>query len=218
MQSIYEKYRPAAWSDVVGQSAAVAKLQAIAKRNGFGGRAYWLAGSSGTGKTTIARLIAADVADDFAIDEIDAADLTADYIRDAQRRQSGAPIGGRGWAFIVNEAHGLTAPQVRKLLCVLESIAPYAVWIFTTTSAGEEKLFADMDDAGPLLSRCLQIKLSQRDLCGAFALRAQTIATAEGLNGQPIAKYERLAKDCRNNLRMMLQRIEAGEMLEGGAQ
>jgi DNA-binding NtrC family response regulator len=48
-----EKYRPATWSDVVGQDKIVGRIRQLAQR-GLAGRAYWITGQSGTGKTTIA--------------------------------------------------------------------------------------------------------------------------------------------------------------------
>ena len=61
---LHEQYRPTTWGGVVGQDEAVKRFRTIAKR-GVGGRAFWIAGPSGTGKTTIARLIAAEIADPF---------------------------------------------------------------------------------------------------------------------------------------------------------
>jgi replication factor C subunit 2/4 len=71
-----EKYRPSKWSDVIGQDKVIGRIQALAQRGSLSGRAYWLSGQSGTGKTTIARLIAQDVADPFLIQEVDASALT----------------------------------------------------------------------------------------------------------------------------------------------
>ena len=72
---LHEQYRPRCWSEVVGQDKVLAKIERLRKR-GLAGRAYFLSGASATGKTTIARLIAAEIADDFATEELDATDCT----------------------------------------------------------------------------------------------------------------------------------------------
>lgn len=214
MQSLYEKYRPVKFAEVIGQREAVKQIRTVLKR-GWGGRAYWIAGDSGLGKSTLAKIIARLGASDFFIEEYDSPmelmrKETQNHIEQSIHLYGGGK-GGR--AFIVNEAHGLWAQEVRWLLGVLERLPNHVVFIFTTTKEGQNLFMDCKADALPLLSRCVYIELvNNRYLNRSFAMHCKKVARAEKLDGQPLAEYIGLAKQCNNNCRMMLQDIEAGKM------
>jgi len=190
------------------------RLAVMASRGGFAGRAYWISGESGTGKTTIARLLAAEVADDFATWELDATALTPAALRDIEREWSGGTFGKGGRAYLVNEAHGLRSDTVKHLLVMLERIPRHCVVVFTTTCAGQESLFDDLPDAGPLTSRCVCLALARHAIAAPFAARCKAIAEAEGLGGAPLAAYTDYGQACGWNMRSMLQAVESGEFLD----
>jgi len=165
---LHEQYRPAKWADVVAQDKALETIEQLRKR-GLAGRAYWIAGQSGTGKTTIAKLLAAEIAEALCTDELDATELTPLRLRQIEQEMSLYGCGKNGRAYIINEAHGLSKAAIRQLLVMLERLPRHVMVIFTTTSEGQDSLFEDNIDAHPLLSRCQEIALSRRDLAKPFA-------------------------------------------------
>jgi replication-associated recombination protein RarA len=195
MQRLSEKYRPRTWSEFIGNAGAVRVVQALCE-SGLGGRAVWIYGGTGTGKTTLARIAAGTLADDFNIVELAGRNLGLAELRDiaAQFRLYGlGTLSGR--VLIVNEAHGLSRPCIEYLLDLLESLPRHCAVVFTTTSDGQERLFDEQIDACPLLDRCVQIKLSNQGLTPLFAARLREIAQCENCDGEPEAYYVKVMRE-----------------------
>jgi len=219
MLPLYEQYRPRTLDDVTGQGEAVDKIRAVSARGW--NRVFWIVGSSGTGKTTLARIIADTASHRAYRMEMDAADLSIDKIRWIEDCCKYGALGEGGQpclhSFIVNEAHCLRGPILARLNTTLElpTVMKNSVWVFTTTTAGERKLFdADEIERVPFGSRTIPVRLKANEQVTLdFAIRAKRIAEQEKLDGRPLEDYVALVRKHNHNMREVLQAVDAGEML-----
>ena len=155
--ALYRRYRPQTFSAIVGQEHVTRTLRnAIA--SGQVAHAYLLAGVRGTGKTSIARLIAKGVNCPNAKDgepcdrcetcvairdgrfldliEIDAASNRGiDEMRDLRDKVRFAPSQGQYKVYVIDEAHQLTTEAFNALLKTLEEPPPHAIFILATTES-----------------------------------------------------------------------------------
>jgi len=209
-----EQYRPTDWDQVIAQPRAIKLLQNFESRGRLGGRAYSLAGKSGTGKTTIARIIASKLADPINIYEFDAQERTPATIRGWKEDQYYMPMGTlRGRVYIANESHGLRKDAVKSFLVFLEELREWTTVIFTTTKEGQSDFFDESIDADPLMSRCTILPMAGTGLAQPFATRAMEIARKEKLGGADMVRVLRLVNARKSNMRAVLQAIESGELL-----
>jgi replication-associated recombination protein RarA len=213
MNSLAEQYRPRTMDEMVGQATAIRQVKRVLSR-GWGGRAFWLRGMSGSGKTTMARIVASHGAEPWSIVEIDAHDLSLEYLREVEEGFRFTSLGTKsGKAWVINEAHGLRGPVLSRLLTLCDKLPSHVVLVFTTTDAGHKRLQGKSDDMAPLLSRCIQIEMQHDDTTHkAYAIRAKQIATKEGLDGAPMAAYEDAIRACAGNMRSLLQLVESGKV------
>ena len=196
MQEIpFEKYRPKEFSEVLGQDKAISTIQKRIRRSGWAGQRWYLTGATGTGKTTLARIIARMEATACQIVEVNAIRVNLEFVRDIENQIAyPSMFGGRAW--IINEAHLLSSKVVSAFLDCLEKIAEKQqdCIIFTTTWAGSESLFADSFDSKPFSGRCNQVSLTNQGFNQCIVNRLQEISRLENIKFDGDFMTEKLAK------------------------
>ena len=166
--SLYRKWRPRTFKGVRGQDAVVTTLQNQIK-TGKIGHAYLFTGTRGTGKTSVAKILAAAVncadptdgnpclecescksvlaGNNMNVREIDAASNNGvDNVREIREDVMYPPTGDKYKVYIIDEAHMLSAGAFNALLKTLEEPPDYVIFILATTEAAKLPV--------TILSRC----------------------------------------------------------------
>lgn len=199
-QALYRKYRPKAFSDVVGQEHITSTLLNEIK-DGRVSHAYLFTGSRGTGKTTCAKILAKAVNCEnsqngepcnacemcrgldngtiYDVVEIDAASNNGvDNIRELREEANYTPSRGKYRVYIIDEVHMLSQGAFNALLKTLEEPPAHVIFILATTEV--HKLPAT------ILSRCQRFDF-KRIQPETMAKRLEYVAEAEGIKLAPEA-------------------------------
>jgi DNA polymerase III subunit gamma/tau len=213
LTALYRKYRPQGFDDVVGQEPVVRTLK-NAVQAGNVRQAYLFAGPRGTGKTSLARILAKAlncvqgptpdpdgtchacqaIAAGTSLDvvEMDAASQRGiDDIREIRERVVLQPVEGRYKVYILDEAHQLTDAAFNALLKLIEEPPPHLVFVFCTTEL--QKMLPTVR------SRCQTFVLSRPRL-PEIVRYLKTVAEGEGIEA-PEAALALVARSARGSFR-----------------
>ena len=219
-QSLYRKWRSQTFSDLVGQEPIVRTL-CHAVRDGRLAHAYLFCGPRGTGKTSVARLLAKAVncanprdgepcneclschqitegrsPDVFEIDA--ASNNGVDNIRELRENVNFLSTGGRYKVYIVDEVHMLSTQAFNALLKTLEEPPPHVIFVLATTEA--HKVLPT------IVSRCQRFDF-RRFSRTVIVERLNHVAAGENLALEPAAA-DLLARAAQGGMRDALSLLD----------
>ena len=178
MKSLYREYRPKSFAEVIGQKHITQTLQNQIRTNTVG-HAYLFCGTRGTGKTSVAKIFAAELVgakNTLDIFEIDAAsNNSVTDVREIIDAVKYPPIGGKFKVYIIDEVHMFSSSAFNAFLKTLEEPPAHVVFILCTTEP--HKLLPTVQ------SRCLR-----------FDFRSVSVADIEKLL-QKIFTKEQITAD-----------------------
>ena len=187
--ALYRKFRPSTFEDVKGQDHIVTTLKNQIRADRIG-HAYLFCGTRGTGKTTIAKILARSVNCEHPVDgspckailagvstnviEIDAASNNGvDNIREIREEVAYRPTQGRYKVYIIDEVHMLSTGAFNALLKTLEEPPSYVIFILATTEANKIPV--------TILSRCQRYDF-RRITIDTIAARLSELMEKEGVD------------------------------------
>lgn len=180
-KALYRKYRSKNLSEIVGQEHVTTALSNSLKNRRIG-HAYLFTGPRGTGKTSVARILAHEVnnlpydesSTHLDIIEIDAAsNRRIDEIRSLREKVHNAPASAKYKVYIIDEVHMLTKEAFNALLKTLEEPPAHVIFILATTEA--HKL------PETIISRTQRYTFKPAEK-SAVAEHLKTIAKSEGID------------------------------------
>jgi len=197
--SLYLQYRPTSFEAVKGNENIVATLSTMLSKKNHP-HVYLLHGPTGCGKTTIARIIGAQLGckgADFR--EINCSDFNGiDTIREINKNSHYMPMEGPVRIWLIDEVHQMTIPAQNGFLKILEDTPPHVYFILCTTDP--QKLLAT------IRGRCSEFQvqvLSELQMKGLL----RSIVKAEG---QTLTSeiYEQIIQDSLGHPRNAIQTLE----------